>query len=65
MKHYPIEFKKDAVELHRSRPQARIKGLAADLGVSPETLRNWIRVEGATRPRGRRVAASVAAADRP
>jgi transposase len=43
MKHYPPEFKADAVALYRSRPGATIKQVAADLGVNTETLRNWIR----------------------
>ncbi|MFD3330795.1 transposase [Streptomyces sp. NPDC058701] len=43
MKHYPAEFKADAVALYRSRPGATIKSVAGDLGVSTETLRNWIR----------------------
>lgn len=43
MKHYPAEFKADAVALYRSRPGATIKSVAADLGVNTETLRNWIR----------------------
>lgn len=44
MKHYPPEFKVDAVALYRSRPDATIKSVADDLGVNPETLRNWIRL---------------------
>ncbi|WP_262376242.1 transposase [Streptomyces sp. sk2.1] len=43
MKHYPAEFKADAVALYRSRPGATIKPVAADLGMNTETLRNWIR----------------------
>ncbi|MFK0259530.1 IS3 family transposase [Streptomyces sp. NPDC090445] len=43
MKHYPAEFKADAVALYRSRPEATIKSVAEDLGVNTETLRNWIR----------------------
>ena len=43
MKHYPAEFKADAIALYRSRPGATIKSVAADLGVNTETLRNWIR----------------------
>lgn len=54
MKHYPPEFKADAVALYRSRPGATIRSVAADLGVNPETLRNWVRAAGASRPRGRR-----------
>ncbi len=56
MKHYPPEFKADAVALYESRPEATIKQIAAALGVNPETLRNWIRAAGAGRPRGRRAA---------
>ncbi|MFJ7495382.1 transposase, partial [Streptomyces sp. NPDC097727] len=54
MKHYPPEFKADAVALYESRPEATIRSVAADLGVNPETLRNWVRAAGASRPRGRR-----------
>ncbi|WSZ73077.1 IS3 family transposase (plasmid) [Streptomyces chartreusis] len=54
MKHYPAEFKADAVALYQSRPGATIRSVAADLGVNPETLRNWVRAAGASRPRGRR-----------
>jgi transposase len=46
MKHYPAEFKADAVALYQSRPGATIKEVAADLGVNPETLRNWLRAAG-------------------
>ncbi|MFJ2591287.1 transposase [Streptomyces sp. NPDC087538] len=56
MKRYPPEFKADAVALYDSRSEATIKQIAADLGVNPETLRNWIRAAGAGRPRGRRAA---------
>ncbi|WP_443068207.1 IS3 family transposase [Streptomyces sp. NBC_01280] len=54
MKNYPPEFKADAVALYESRPEATIRSVAADLGVNPETLRNWVRAAGASRPRGRR-----------
>ncbi|MFF9573285.1 transposase [Streptomyces sp. NPDC014685] len=50
MKHYPPEFKADAVALYRSRPGATIKSVAADLGVNTETLRNWIRAADRRRP---------------
>ncbi len=57
MKHYPPEFKADAVALYRSRPGVTIAQIAADLGVNAETLRNWIRIDergrgeaSATRP---------------
>jgi transposase len=65
MKHYPPEFKADAVALYRSRPGVTIAQIAADLGVNSETLRNWIRVDdrqrGATR--AARPAAAPAASD--
>lgn len=54
MNHYPPEFKADAVSLYQSRPGATVKQVAADLGVNPETLCNWVRAAGANRPRGRR-----------
>ncbi|MEU9102260.1 IS3 family transposase [Streptomyces sp. NPDC048361] len=54
MKNYPPQFKADAVALYESRPDATIRSIAADLGVNPETLRNWVRAAGASRPRGRR-----------
>ncbi|MGW4790231.1 IS3 family transposase [Streptomyces sp. NPDC004230] len=54
MKNYPPEFKADAVALYQSRPEATIRQVAADLGINPETLRNWVRAAGASRPRGRR-----------
>jgi transposase len=50
MKHYPAEFKADAVALYRSRPGATIKSVAAGLGVNTETLRNWIRAADGRRP---------------
>ncbi len=46
MKHYPPEFKADAVALYRSRPGTTVAAVAADLGVHPETLRSWIRAAG-------------------
>lgn len=54
MKNYPPQFKADAVALYQSRPGATIRQIAADLGINPETLRNWVRAAGASRPRGRR-----------
>src|SRR5690348_11812070 len=41
MKHYPPEFKADAVALYRSRPGATIAQIADDLGVNRETLRSY------------------------
>ncbi|MFC3238046.1 transposase, partial [Streptomyces nitrosporeus] len=59
MKNCPPQFEADAVALYESRPEATIRPVAADLGVNPETLRNWVRAAGASRPRGRRAEASV------
>ena len=38
---YPPEFRRQAIELVRSG--VPIKQAAADLGVSEQTLRNWVR----------------------
>jgi transposase len=45
MKHYPAQFKADAVALYRSRPDATIAQIADDLGINRETLRSWIRID--------------------
>ena len=39
---YPVEFKAEAVRLARSSAQS-LPALAADLGVSSEALRSWLR----------------------
>ncbi|MFH8711982.1 transposase [Streptomyces zaomyceticus] len=51
VKHYPAEFKADAVALYRCRPGATIKSVAGGLGVKTETLRNWIRPARRASPR--------------
>ena len=38
---YPAEFRQRAVELARQREKP-IRQLAADLGISDQTLRNWV-----------------------
>ncbi|MFD3729611.1 transposase [Streptomyces sp. NPDC058671] len=63
MKHYPVEFKADAVALYRSRPGATIRSVAADLGVNTETLRNWIRAADGRRPGAHSAPATTLAGD--
>ena len=58
-KHYPAEFKADAVALYRSRPGATIAQIADDLGVNRETLRSWVRLDDQRRGEAGRPAASV------
>jgi transposase-like protein len=41
-KRYPPEFRQRAVELARQREKP-LRELASDLGVSDQTLHNWIR----------------------
>lgn len=53
MKHCPPEFKADAIALYQSCPGATFRWVAVDLGVNPETLRDWARAAGANRLRGR------------
>jgi transposase len=40
---YPEEFKSEAVQLARSSPEKSIRQLAYELGISAQTLRNWIK----------------------
>lgn len=58
-KHYPAQFKADAVALYRSRPGATIAQIADDLGVNRETLRSWVRAEDQRRGTGRPSAGSA------
>ena len=51
-KHYPAQFKADAVALYRSRPGSTIAVIAADLGVNRETLRSWVRADDQRRDGG-------------
>jgi transposase len=44
-KHYPPQFKADAVALYRSRPRATIAQIADDLEIDRETLRSWVRID--------------------
>ena len=60
-KHYPPEFKADAVALYRSRPGVTIAQIADDLGVNRETLRSWVRLDDQRRSG----TAGLAAAARP
>jgi transposase len=41
-KRYPAEFKRDAVELVRSSPDRTVAEIAAELGVTAQSLRNWV-----------------------
>jgi len=41
---YPVEFRREAVELFRSSGRSTIQ-VARSLGVSDSTLRKWIRAE--------------------
>lgn len=42
MARYPAEFRERAVELARLREKP-VKQLAADLGISDQTLHNWLK----------------------
>jgi transposase len=42
---YTEEFKVEAVQLARSSPERSIRQLAYELGISDQTLRNWIKQE--------------------
>ncbi|MFD3621752.1 IS3 family transposase [Streptomyces sp. NPDC058676] len=49
MKVYSAEFRADAVALYLSDPKNTYEGVGKDLGISRETLRNWVRTERARR----------------
>lgn len=57
MKHHPPDYNANALALYESRPDATIRPLVADLGAIPQTLQNWARAAGLSRPRGRRAEA--------
>ena len=40
---YPPEFKREAVRLVRSSPNRSVAQIARDLGVSDNSLRNWVK----------------------
>ncbi len=40
---YPEEFKAEAVQLARSFPEKSIRQLAHELGISDQSLRNWVK----------------------
>ena len=48
---YPPEFRAEAIRLARSSEKS-IPALAADLGVSSEALRHWLRQDDADAGRG-------------
>lgn len=64
-KHYPPEFKAEAVALYRSRPGATIASIADDLGVNRETLRSWVRLDDERRGGGPRPERVVPTAGEP
>ena len=41
-KNYTDEFRRRAVDLYGSTPDATLKGIAADLGISRGTLKEWV-----------------------
>src|SRR4051794_23185559 len=47
MKVYSAEFKADVFALYLSDPKNTFEGVGRDLGISRETLRNWVRAERA------------------
>jgi transposase len=41
-KNYTAEFRRRAVELYRSTPDATLRGIATDLGITRGTLATWV-----------------------
>src|SRR4051794_23264389 len=45
-KTYSEEFRRQAVELYESTPAATFRGIAADLGITRNTLKDWVTTRG-------------------
>ncbi|WP_107068043.1 IS3 family transposase [Streptomyces sp. MUSC 125] len=65
MKVYSPEFKADAVALYLSDPSHTFEGIGKDLGISRETLRNWVRAERARRGGGGTTSTEKSTVDSP
>lgn len=63
MKVYSPEFKADAVALFLSDPNHTYEGVGKDLGVSRETLRNWVRTHRARSGEGPTAGTSTSTKD--
>lgn len=48
---YPAEFRREAVELVRSSPDRSVADVARSLGLSDQTLGNWVRADREARER--------------
>src|SRR4051812_48133076 len=49
-KTYSEEFRRQAVELYESTPGATFRGIAADLGITRNTLKDWVTSRGRASP---------------
>jgi transposase len=45
-KTYSEEFRRQAVELYESTPGATFRGIAADVGITRNTLKDWVTSRG-------------------
>ena len=45
-KTYSEEFRRQAVEFYESTPGATFRGIAADLGITRNTLKDWVTTRG-------------------
>ena len=45
-KNYSEEFRRQAVDLYESTPDATVRGIAEDLGIVRGTLRHWLEAYG-------------------
>ncbi len=60
-KTYSEEFRRQAVELYESTPGATFRGIAADLGITRNTLKDWVAARGRASTAGTTDAAAPAA----
>ena len=59
-KTYSEEFRRQAVELYESTPGATFRGIAADLGITRNTLKDWVTTRGRASTAGTRTSTNGA-----
>ena len=64
-KTYSEEFRRQAVELYESTPGATFRGIAADLGITRNTLKDWVAAHGRASTAGMTASTNATTPSRP